>query len=81
MPDRYDALAGGITATWGELAIEVALDDGDRRYAVRDGADADGAADEVRVSDVGNGATGYRVRFLRAKRFDERLCGVPTREE
>jgi hypothetical protein len=55
VPDRYDALAGGITATWGKLAIEVALDDGDRRYAVRHEADADGAADEVRESDVGNG--------------------------
>ena len=55
MPDRYDVLAGGITVTWGELAIEVALEDGDRRCAVRRGADADGAADEVRESDVGNG--------------------------
>ena len=81
MPDRYDALAGGITATWGELAIEVALERGDRRYAVRHGDDADGAADEVRESDVGNGATGSRARFSRAKRFDERLCGVPIREE
>jgi hypothetical protein len=42
VPERYEALAEGIEASWGELAIEVTLgDDGYRTYAVRHADDTD----------------------------------------
>ena len=42
VPERYEALAEGIEASWGELAIEVTLgNDGHRTYAVRHAEDAD----------------------------------------
>lgn len=41
---------------------------------------ADGRADDVREADFGDDTNRWRVRFLRAKLFDDegRLCGVPT---
>ncbi|WP_253737958.1 DR2241 family protein [Halohasta salina] len=44
---------------------------------------ADGAVDEIREADVGEGANRYRVRYLREKRVDEQgnLSGTPTDPE
>ncbi|MFT4905707.1 MAG: hypothetical protein ACI8UR_002286 [Natronomonas sp.] len=42
VPERYEALVESIDASWGQLAIEIALaDDGHRTYNVRNEADAD----------------------------------------
>ncbi len=50
VPDRYEALAEGIEASWGELAVEVTLgDDGHRTYAVRHADDADRPVEELAV--------------------------------
>jgi hypothetical protein len=48
VPDRYEALVEGITASWGELAIECRLgDDGHRTYAVRHEDDAGRSFDDL----------------------------------
>ena len=39
--ERYDALADGVSATWGELHLTVTLSDGTRTYSIRHRADAD----------------------------------------
>jgi hypothetical protein len=50
VPERYEALAEGVEASWGELAIEVTLgDDGYRTYAVRHADDADRTYDTLDV--------------------------------
>ncbi|PSQ32708.1 hypothetical protein BRD05_09835 [Halobacteriales archaeon QS_9_70_65] len=50
VPDRYEALADGVEASWGELAVEVTLgDDGRRTYAVRHEDDADRPVGELEV--------------------------------
>ena len=42
VPERYQALADGLSRTWGELSVEAELgDDGSRRYHLRNVADAD----------------------------------------
>jgi hypothetical protein len=51
VPDRYETMAdGGITASWGQLHIEVSLgEDGRRIYTVRHEVDADSAAETLEV--------------------------------
>jgi hypothetical protein len=63
--DRYDALADGVTVTWGQLAIEPALDDGGRRYSVTH-VDDDGA-DPGDLADHGDPREAREIA-----RFDER---------
>ncbi|WP_324757220.1 DR2241 family protein [Haloarcula sp. GH36] len=48
VPDRYDRLDGGVTTTWGELAVTVERDaDGDRVYDLRHEADRGVDADDL----------------------------------
>jgi hypothetical protein len=50
VPARYEALADGVDAAWGELAIEVGLGtDGDRTYSVRHEDDVDTDPDALAV--------------------------------
>jgi len=35
VPERYESLRAGMSRSWGELRIEVRLDDGARRYEIR----------------------------------------------
>jgi sirohydrochlorin ferrochelatase len=49
--ERYDALADGIAATWGELHLTVTLSDGERTYGVRHRADADAGTSALDTHD------------------------------
>jgi hypothetical protein len=50
VPERYEALAEGVDAAWGELEIEVGLgDDGHRTYEVRHAEDADRPVEDLEV--------------------------------
>ena len=39
VPERYDALADGLRAEWGELSVRVVLDEAGRRYELRHAED------------------------------------------
>ncbi|QIO23512.1 DR2241 family protein [Haloarcula sp. JP-L23] len=48
VPERYDALSGGRTAEWGELAVTVSLtEDGGRVYDLRHEADVGTVVDDL----------------------------------
>jgi hypothetical protein len=48
VPERYDALAGGVVESWGQLRVAVTVDeDGRRRYDLRHEDDADTPAGEL----------------------------------
>lgn len=51
VPERYEALAnGGVSETWGQLNIDIALgDDGQRMYTLRHEADADAGPETLDV--------------------------------
>jgi hypothetical protein len=49
--ERYDALADGLHAEWGELSIRAELVDGERRYEVRHVADVGAPADDLTAYD------------------------------
>nr|WP_227355717.1 DR2241 family protein [Haladaptatus salinisoli] len=80
VPERYDALAGtergdgGVTRTWGQLALAVSLGDGgERRYEVRhvDDREADDAAlatyhDPTAIRDLSRFTDDGEYRPLRA---------------
>jgi hypothetical protein len=52
VPERYAALAEGLTSEWGQLRVGVALEtDGRRRYELRHEADADRDASELETYD------------------------------
>lgn len=52
VPERYDALRGGLVTEWGQLRIEAALgEDGARRYDLRHVDDADRDVAELDVHD------------------------------
>jgi hypothetical protein len=48
---RYDALADGLRAEWGELSIRAELVDGERRYELRHVDDAGAPADDLTAYD------------------------------
>jgi len=50
VPERYQALADGVSRTWGELSVEAELgEDGTRRYHLRNEADGDAALADLEV--------------------------------